>query len=142
MDFNANNENLIESYVGSGSVNHLILCGTVGTLTVVTLWTTKQNQIVMVPAMAIALLSANSTRIGALLVHSALVLSAFSTFVLEKMLITMMGYAVAAVAAYTIWIVVSKILDEVKPVKEEHKTIGVLDNVGNNRLFMAYLVIT
>ena len=33
----------------------------------------------------------------------------------------MMGYAVAAVAAYAIWIVVSKILDEAKPVKEEHK---------------------
>ena len=52
-----------------------------------------------------------------------LVLSAFaSTFVLEKMLMkSMMGYAVAAVAAYVIWIVVSKILDEAKPVKEEHK---------------------
>ena len=47
---------------------------------------------------------------------SFLVLSAFaSTFVLEKMLIkSMMGYAVAAVAAYAIWIVVSKILDEAK----------------------------
>ena len=33
----------------------------------------------------------------------------------------MMGYAVAAVMVYAIWIVVSKILDEAKPVKEEHK---------------------
>ena len=34
---------------------------------------------------------------------------------------SMMGYAVAAVAAYCIWIVVSKILDEAKPVAEHHK---------------------
>ena len=33
---------------------------------------------------------------------------------------SMMGYAVAAVAAYAIWIVVSRILDEAQP-KEEHK---------------------
>ena len=33
----------------------------------------------------------------------------------------MMGYAVAAVVAYAIWIGVIKILDEAKPVKEEHK---------------------
>jgi hypothetical protein len=33
----------------------------------------------------------------------------------------MMGYAVAAVAAYIIWIGVTKLLDEAKPVKEEHK---------------------
>jgi len=63
------------------------------------------------------------TRIGVPVSTSFLVLSAFaSTFILEKMLMkSMMGYAVAAVAAYAIWIVVSKILDEAKPVKEEHK---------------------
>ena len=63
------------------------------------------------------------TRIGVPVSTSFLVLSAFaSTFVLEKMLMkSMMGYAVAAVAAYVIWIVVSRILDEAKPVKEEHK---------------------
>ena len=63
------------------------------------------------------------TRIGVPVSTSFLVLSAFaSTFVLEKMLMkSMMGYAVAAVAAYAIWIGVSKILDEAKPVKEEHK---------------------
>jgi len=33
----------------------------------------------------------------------------------------MMGYAVAAMAAYVIWIGVTKLLDEAKPVKEEHK---------------------
>ena len=63
------------------------------------------------------------TRIGVPVSTSFLVLSAFaSTFVLEKMLMkSMMGYAVAAVAAYIIWIVVSRILNEAKPVKEEHK---------------------
>ena len=63
------------------------------------------------------------TRVGVPVSTSFLVLSAFaSTFVLEKMLMkSMMGYAVAAVAAYAIWIGVSKILDEAKPVKEEHK---------------------
>ena len=63
------------------------------------------------------------TRIGVPVSTSFLVLSAFaSTFILEKMLMkSMMGYAVAAVAAYIIWIGVTKILDEAKPVKEEHK---------------------
>ena len=63
------------------------------------------------------------TRIGVPVITSFLVLSAFaSTFVLEKMLMkSMMGYAVAAVAAYVIWIGVTKLLDEAKPVKEEHK---------------------
>ena len=63
------------------------------------------------------------TRIGVPVSTSFLVLSAFaSTFILEKMLMkSMMGYAVAAVAAYAIWIGVSKLLDEAKPVKEEHK---------------------
>jgi|TARA_R110000764_G_scaffold206995_1_gene292515 hypothetical protein len=64
------------------------------------------------------------TRVGVPVSTSFLVLSAFaSTFVLEKMLMkSMMGYAVAAVAAYAIWMVVSRLLDEAKPVKEKHKT--------------------
>lgn len=72
----------------------------------------------MAPALLLIL-----TRIGVPVSTSFLVLSAFaSTFVLEKMLMkSMMGYAVAAVAAYVIWIVVSKILDEAADVKEEHK---------------------
>ena len=63
------------------------------------------------------------TRVGVPVSTSFLVLSAFaSTLVLEKMLVkSMMGYAVAAVAAYVIWIGVTKILDENKSVKEEHK---------------------
>jgi hypothetical protein len=58
------------------------------------------------------------TRVGIPVSTSFLVLSAFaSTFVLEKMLMkSMMGYAVAAVAAYGIWFVVSKIFDESKKV--------------------------
>ena len=72
----------------------------------------------MAPALLLIL-----TRVGVPVSTSFLVLSAFaSTFVLEKMLMkSMMGYAVAAVAAYVIWIGVTKILDENKPVKEEHK---------------------
>ena len=64
------------------------------------------------------------TRIGVPVSTSFLVLSAFaSTFVLEKMLMKsmMLGYAVAAVAAYALWLGITKILDENKPVKEEHK---------------------
>ena len=63
------------------------------------------------------------TRIGVPVSTSFLVLSAFaSTFVLEKMLVkSMMGYAVAAVAAYIIWIGVTKILNEAKPVNEQNK---------------------
>ena len=63
------------------------------------------------------------TRVGIPVSTSFLVLSAFaSTFVLEKMLVkSMMGYVVAATAAYGIWYFVSKWMDEAKPVKEEHK---------------------
>ena len=73
----------------------------------------------MAPALLLLL-----TRIGVPVSTSFLVLSAFaSTFVLEKMLMkSIMGYAVAAVAAYAIWIVITKIVDEKNdPVKEEHK---------------------
>lgn len=64
------------------------------------------------------------TRVGIPVSTSFLVLSAFaSTFILEKMLMkSMMGYAVAAVAAYAIWMIVVRILDEAKPVNEKHKT--------------------
>jgi hypothetical protein len=73
----------------------------------------------MAPAVLLLL-----TRFGVPVSTSFLVLSAFaSTFVLEKMLMkSMMGYVVAATAAYAIWYVVSRLLDEAKPVKEEHKS--------------------
>ena len=64
------------------------------------------------------------TRIGVPVSTSFLVLSAFaSTFVLEKMLVkSMMGYAVAAVAAYVAYLLITRIVDEKRdPVKEEHK---------------------
>ena len=63
------------------------------------------------------------TRVGVPVSTSFLVLSAFaSTFVLEKMLMkSVMGYAVAGVAAYGIWFMVSRLLDETEPVKESRK---------------------
>lgn len=64
------------------------------------------------------------TRIGVPVSTSFLVLSAFaSTFVLEKMLVkSIMGYAVAGVFAYCMWILIARWLDERNdPVKEEHK---------------------
>jgi hypothetical protein len=72
----------------------------------------------MAPAVLLLL-----TRVGVPVSTSFLVLSAFaSTFVLEKMLIkSMMGYVVAATAAYGIWFFVSRWLDEGKPVNEAHK---------------------
>jgi hypothetical protein len=64
------------------------------------------------------------TRIGVPVSTSFLVLSAFaSTFVLEKMLVkSIMGYAVAAIFAYVLWILIAKWLDERNnPVRESHK---------------------
>jgi len=73
----------------------------------------------MAPAVLLLL-----TRIGVPVSTSFLVLSVFaSTVVLEKMLMkSMMGYAVAAIAAYALWMVVARLLDESKPVREEHKS--------------------
>ena len=64
------------------------------------------------------------TRVGVPVSTSFLVLSAFaSTFVLEKMLLkSIAGYAVAAVAAYTIWFLLSKVLNESKDVNVKHET--------------------
>jgi len=63
------------------------------------------------------------TRIGVPVSTSFLVLSAFaSSFILEKMLMkSMMGYAVAAGAAYGIWWVVTKVMDESQPVDNKYK---------------------
>ena len=78
------------------------------------------------------------TRIG-VPVSTSFSISAFaSTFVLEKMLMkSVMGYAVAAVAAYAIWIGVRKILDEAKPVKEEHKKWW---RIGRGKSVIGFLV--
>ena len=84
------------------------------------------------------------TRVGIPVSTSFLVLSAFaSTFILEKMLMkSMMGYAVAAVAAYAIWMIVVRILDEAKPVNEKHKNCLASWAMANNRLFMVDLAIS
>ena len=68
------------------------------------------------------------TRFGVPVSTSFLVLSAFaSTFILEKMLVkSIMGYAIAAVSAYGIWFVISKLLDESNPIKDEHKKYWVV----------------
>tara|TARA_R110002074_G_scaffold206321_4_gene374825 strand:- start:2539 stop:3492 length:954 start_codon:yes stop_codon:yes gene_type:complete len=63
------------------------------------------------------------TRFGIPVSTTLLTLSAFSSgFVLEKIIMkSALGYGVAAFAAYAIWMVVSRFLDEKQPVKEEHK---------------------
>lgn len=63
------------------------------------------------------------TRLGVPVSTSFLVLSAFaSTVVLEKVLMkSMIGYAVAGVAAYLIWIMLTRLLDEGKSIKDSHK---------------------
>lgn len=65
------------------------------------------------------------TRIGIPVSTSFLVLSVFaSTVVLEKMLVkSIVGYGLAMVIAYGLWLVIAKFLNEkTDPVKPEHKT--------------------
>lgn len=63
------------------------------------------------------------TRRGIPVSTSFLVLSAFaSTFVLEKMLLkSVMGYGLAAVVAYVIWLVISRFVDEKEDVSKKTK---------------------
>jgi hypothetical protein len=63
------------------------------------------------------------TRFGIPVSTTLLTLSAFSSsLVLEKIIMkSALGYAVAAVSAYVIWMMLVKVLDERKKVKEEHK---------------------
>ena len=81
------------------------------------------------------------TRIGVPVSTSFLVLSAFaSTFVLEKMLMkSMMGYAVAAVAAYVIWRGVTKLLDESKACQRRTQESLAHSTMVHNRLLMVHL---
>ena len=71
------------------------------------------------PALLLAL-----TRLGVPVSTTILTLSVFSSsFVLEKILVkSAMGYAVAAVAAYALWNILSRFLDEKAPVAEENKS--------------------
>ena len=63
------------------------------------------------------------TRRGIPVSTSFLVLSAFaSTFVLEKMLMkSIMGYGLAAVVAYVLWLIISRMIDEKEDVSKETK---------------------
>lgn len=63
------------------------------------------------------------TRFGVPVSTSFLVLSAFaSTLVLQKVLMkSMLGYAVAGVAAYFIWLMLTRVIDEGKSIKDSHK---------------------
>jgi len=63
------------------------------------------------------------TRFGVPVSTSFLVLSAFaSTLVLQKVLMkSMLGYAVAGVAAYFIWLMLTRLIDEGKSVKDTNK---------------------
>jgi len=64
------------------------------------------------------------TRIGIPVSTTFLVLSAFaSTVVFEKMLMkSILGYVIAAVVAYTFWIILSKFLDEKRKVNPDHES--------------------
>jgi len=63
------------------------------------------------------------TRFGIPVSTTLLTLSAFSSsLVLEKIIVkSALGYGVASIAAYIIWTIVTRLLDEKKPVKKEHK---------------------
>lgn len=65
------------------------------------------------------------TRKGIPVSTSFLVLSAFaSTFVLEKMLMkSILGYGLAAVVAYVLWLVIARIVDEKDDVSERSKKV-------------------
>ena len=63
------------------------------------------------------------TRFGVPVSTSFLVLSAFaSTLVLQKVLMkSMLGYAVAGVSAYFIWLALTRLIDEGKSINDSHK---------------------
>ena len=71
------------------------------------------------PALLVAL-----TRFGVPVSTTILTLSVFSsTFVLEQILVkSAMGYAVAAIAAYALWNILSRLLNEKEPVAEENRS--------------------
>jgi hypothetical protein len=63
------------------------------------------------------------TRYGVPTSTTLLTLSVFSSsFVLEKIIVkSAVGYGLAAIVAYVLWTVLSRVLDEKQPVREEHK---------------------
>ena len=75
---------------------------------------------IMAPAILLCL-----TRVGIPVSTTFLVLSVFSTgVVFEKMLVkSVMGYAVAAVSAYVIWVGVTKLINERRKIPEEQEKV-------------------
>ena len=75
---------------------------------------------IMAPAILLCL-----TRVGIPVSTTFLVLSVFSTgVVFEKMLVkSVMGYAVAAVVAYAIWIGVTRLINERRKIPEEQERV-------------------
>lgn len=75
---------------------------------------------IMAPAILLCL-----TRVGIPVSTTFLVLSVFSTgIIFQKMLVkSVMGYAVAAVTAYIIWVGVSKLINERKKIPEKQERI-------------------
>jgi len=75
---------------------------------------------IMAPAILLCL-----TRVGIPVSTTFLVLSVFSTgVVFEKMLVkSVMGYAVAAVVAYAIWIGVTRLINERRKIPEEQEKV-------------------
>ena len=75
---------------------------------------------IMAPAILLCL-----TRVGIPVSTTFLVLSVFSTgVVFEKMLVkSVMGYAVAAVSAYVIWVGVTKLINERRKIPEEQERV-------------------
>ena len=118
--FIASNSQKFKWYYLAGAAS-LVLCGTLsygwyvngGDITFGRLnkipWVEPQWYHALAPAILLIL-----TRVGIPVSTSFLVLSAFaSAFVLEKMLVkSIMGYALAAIVAYIVWIVISKFLNE------------------------------
>ncbi|MEK9829908.1 MAG: hypothetical protein VW420_03660 [Schleiferiaceae bacterium] len=82
------------------------------------------------------------TRQGIPVSTSFLVLSAFaSSFVLEKMLMkSIVGYVVAAISAYVLWVIMSKLMDESEDVKKSQKsTWRVLQWLSTGFLWYSWL---
>jgi hypothetical protein len=90
----------------------------------------------MAPAVLLLL-----TRVGIPVSTTFLVLSAFATFtVLEKMLIkSMVGYGVAAIAAYLIWVILERYINEKQDHPEHIKFWRVSQWVTSGWLWFAWL---
>ena len=102
---------ILHSWVGTGDISH----GRLAKIPFVQV----QWYHAMAPLILVFL-----TRYGIPVSTSFLVLSAFaSKLVMTKMLTkSMLGYAVAAVVAYVLWLAITKFFKEEKPIAPEHET--------------------